>query len=73
MPFAGVEVAHFWIVERLKTKIETKGIARIIAWIVTGTLSWKGLIPLGVIDNLTLSIVLYLALFYGIERPLLKR
>lgn len=73
VPFAGVEIAHFWIVERLKTKIETKGIAGIIAWIVTGTLSWKGLIPLGVIGNLALSIVLYLALFYGIEEPLLKK
>lgn len=73
VPFGGVEIAHFWIVEKMKTKIETKGVAGIIAWLVTGILSWTGKLPYGVIGGLVVSIVLYLALYYGIEKPLFSK
>ncbi|MCD6428083.1 MAG: hypothetical protein J7L12_00515, partial [Desulfurococcales archaeon] len=73
VPFGGVEIAHFWIVERMKTRIETKGIAGVIAWIVTGVLSWAGKLPYGVIGGLAVSIALYLVLYYAVERPLLGR
>ncbi len=73
VPFGGIEIAHFWIVERIKTKIETKGIAGVIAWIVTGILSWMGKLPYGVIGGLAVSIVLYLVLYYAVEKPLLGR
>ncbi|MEM1613130.1 MAG: cytosine permease [Desulfurococcaceae archaeon] len=71
VPFGGVEIAHFWVVERMKTKIETRGFAGITAWLATGILSWQGLLPLGVIGGLAVSIALYLALYYGVEKPLL--
>lgn len=67
-PMAGVFIAHFWVVEkRSKAKIETKGLAGLVAWIAISLLVHLGIMPWAAITGVLGSFLLYLILYYGVE------
>lgn len=69
MSFVGVLIAHFFVVAREEGKfVQTKGLAGILAWLISGLLTYFGLLPIPVVTNTALAFALYLAFFYGIEQ-----
>lgn len=72
MSLVGVMIAHYFVVSRevnrKGTYLQTTGFSGLIAWFVSGMLTYNNLLPLPFITNAVLAFVLYLALFYGIER-----
>lgn len=69
MSFAGVLIAHYLVVSRDKF-VQTKGIAGIISWLVSGLLTYHNLLPLPFITNIVLAFVLYIILYYGVEKKI---
>jgi len=68
-PMAGVFIAHFWVVERRsKARIEAKGIAGLVAWIAISLLVHLGIMPWAAIMGVLGSFLLYLILYYGVEK-----
>jgi len=67
MSFVGVMIAHYLIVAK-DHELQTKGIAGILAWAISGLLTFFHLVPIPVITTTLLSFVLYLGLYYGIEK-----
>ena len=65
-------IAHYFVVSRevnrKGTYLQTTGFSGLIAWFISGMLTYNNLLPLPFITNAVLAFVLYLALFYGIER-----
>lgn len=74
MSLVGVMIAHYFVVSREAnrrgTLVQTKGIAGLIAWFVSGMLTYNNLLPVPVITNAVLAFVLYLILFYAFENRL---
>jgi len=69
MSFVGVLLAHYFIVSK-NGMIQTKGVAGIIAWLTTGLLTYFGLMPLPFFTTTALSFIMYLVLYYAIEKPM---
>jgi len=69
MSFVGVLLAHYFIVSK-NGMIQTKGIAGIIAWLTSGLLTYFGLMPLPFLTAAALAFVIYLVLYYVIEKPM---
>ncbi|MGI9953076.1 hypothetical protein V3F56_11995 [Moorellaceae bacterium AZ2] len=69
MSFVGVLVAHFYIVSKDRV-IQANGLSGVVAWLLVGTLCHMGLLPVPFITAIVLSFVLYLALYYLVEKPL---
>ena len=72
MSLVGVMIAHYFIVSKEAnqkgTYLQTTGFSGLIAWFVSGMLTYNNLLPVPVITNAALAFVLYLVLFYGIEK-----
>lgn len=72
MSLVGVMIAHYFVISREAnqkgTYIQTTGFSGLIAWFISGMLTYNNLLPIAVITNAVLAFTLYLALFYGIER-----
>ena len=69
MSFVGVLIAHFFVVSKENDKfVQTKGLAGIVAWLVSGLLTYFGVLPVPVITNTLLAFCLYLILYYGVEK-----
>jgi cytosine permease len=66
----GVMIAHFYVVERRKRKIEAKGLAGIISWVTISLLVQLGIMPYAGIMGIVGAFLLYLVLYYGIEKPI---
>ncbi len=65
---AGDFISKYWVVEkRSKAKIETKGLAGLVAWIATSLLVHLGIMPWAAITGVLGSFLLYLILYYGVE------
>lgn len=69
MSFVGVLLAHYFIVSR-NGIVQTKGIAGIIAWLVSGLLTYFGLMPLPFLTAAALAFVVYLVLYNILEKPM---
>ena len=69
-PAGGVMIAHFYVVEGKKEKIEAKGLAGLISWIVISSLVQFGIMPWAAIMGILGAFVLYLILYYGVEVPI---
>ena len=69
MSFVGVLVAHYFIVAKDK-EIQTKGLAGILAWLISGLLAYFHIIPYEFVTGALTAFVLYLVFYYGVERPL---
>ncbi|MEH7522720.1 hypothetical protein V7149_05460 [Bacillus sp. JJ1503] len=67
---AGVLIAHYYVVERGGRKIEAKGLAGITSLITIGLLTQFNLMPFAAITSIIASIILYLVVYYGVEKPL---
>lgn len=70
VPMAGVLIAHYYVVERNGNQVATKGLSGVLSLVLIGLLTQFGLIPFAAVTSLLLTIVLYLLVFYGVERPL---
>jgi cytosine permease len=70
VPMAGVLIAHYYIVERGGKKIEAKGFAAIVTLITMGLLVQFNLLPVAAVTSIIGSILLYVFLFYVIEKPI---
>lgn len=70
VPMAGVLIAHYYVVERGGRKIEAKGLAGLTSLITIGLLTQFNLLPLAAITCIFASIILYLVVYYGVEKPL---
>lgn len=70
VPIAGVLIAHYYIVERGNRKVGTKGLSGLISMFTVGLLTQLGLMPLAAIMTIIGSIVLYVVVYYAIEKPL---
>ncbi len=70
VPMAGVLIAHYYVVERGGKKIISKGLAGLTSLITIGLLTQFGFMPMAAITSILGSILLYLIVYYGIERPL---
>lgn len=69
MSFVGVLIAHFFVVSKENDKfVQTKGLAGILAWLISGLLTYFGVLPIPVITNTLLAFCLYLILYYGVEK-----
>lgn len=69
MSFVGVLIAHFFVVSKENDKfVQTKGLAGIVAWLVSGLLTYFGVLPVPVITNTLLAFCLYLILYYSVEK-----
>jgi len=66
-PMAGVLIAHFYVVERRKGKIVAKGLAALLAWIISSLLVHLGIMPYAAIMGVVGAFLLYLILYYGVE------
>ncbi|MHA1471375.1 MAG: hypothetical protein ACTSSP_12590 [Candidatus Asgardarchaeia archaeon] len=70
MSFVGVLLAHYFIVSK-NGLIQTKGISGIIiVWLTSGLLTYFGLMPLPSLTVAALAFVMYLVLYYVIEKPM---
>ena len=69
MSFVGVLIAHYFVVEKSAT-VQTNGISGLVSWLLVGTLCHLRVLPVAFISATVFSFVLYLVLYYGIERPL---
>jgi purine-cytosine permease-like protein len=69
MSFVGVLVAHYYIVAKDKI-VQTKGLSGIIAWLISGLLTYFGLLPLPFITAFILAFLIYLVLYYVVEKPI---
>ena len=65
-------LAHYFVVSRevnrKGTYLQTTVFSGLIAWFVSGMLTYNNLLPLPFITNAVLAFVLYLALFYGMHK-----
>ena len=69
MSFVGVLIAHYYIINKEQGKfVQTKGFAGILSWLISGLLTYFGLLPVAVITNALLAGCLYLILYYGVEK-----
>lgn len=72
MSLVGVMIAHYFVVSKEAnakgTYVQTKGVAGLIAWFVSGMLTYNNLLPVPIITNTLLAFVLYLILYYAIEK-----
>ncbi|MDW7661963.1 MAG: cytosine permease [Bacillota bacterium] len=69
MSFVGVLIAHYLVVSKDKY-IQTKGVAGIISWLVSGLLTYFDLLPLPFLSAAFLGFALYLAIYYGVEKKI---
>lgn len=69
MSFVGVLIAHYLVVSKDKF-IQTKGIAGIISWLVSGLLTYFDVLPVPFFSAAAISFGLYLILYYGIEKKI---
>jgi cytosine permease len=67
MSFVGVLIAHYLVVSKDKF-IQTKGIAGITSWLVSGLLTYFNLLPLPFLTAAFVGFGLYLVLYYGVEK-----
>lgn len=70
VPMAGVLIAHYYVIEKGGKKVQTKGISGLLAAVSIGLLTQFGLLPMAAITSIIASVVLYIILYYGIEKPL---
>ena len=71
MSFVGVLIAHYFVVSKENDKfVQTKGVAGIASWLIAGLLTYFDVLPFPVITNTALAFVLYLALYYGVEKKI---
>ncbi len=71
VPMAGVLIGHYYVIEKGGKKVETKGLAGLISAVSIGLLTQFGLLPMAAITSIVGSILLYIILYYGVEKPLL--
>jgi cytosine permease len=69
MSFVGVLIAHYLVVSKDKY-IQTKGIAGITSWLVSGLLTYFDLLPLPFLSAAIIGFGLYIVLYYGIEKKI---
>jgi purine-cytosine permease-like protein len=69
MSLVGVMVAHYLFVSRDKF-LQTKGVAGFFAWLISGLLVYFDLVPIKALAGAVIAFVLYLTIYYGIEKKL---
>lgn len=72
MSFVGVMIAHYLVVSKdtlSKGKfIQTRGVAGIISWLVSGLLTYFDMLPVPFLSAAFVAFVLYLIFYYSIEK-----
>lgn len=69
MSLCGVLIAHYYIVSRTGY-IQTKGLAGVLSWLSISLLTYFGILPVPVITATISAFILYLILYYGVEKRL---
>ncbi|MEW6080968.1 MAG: hypothetical protein AB1576_04165 [Bacillota bacterium] len=69
MSFVGVLIAHYYIVSKDRF-VQTNGFSGLVSWLLIGTLSHFRMLPVPFITATLFSLVLYLILYYAVEKPL---
>lgn len=70
VPLAGVLIAHYYIIEKGNKKIVTRGLSGITSMFIMGLLSQLMLLPYAAITSILGTIILYVMIYYFIEKPL---
>lgn len=69
MSFVGVLIAHYYVVSKDRY-VQATGLAGITSWLLVGLLCFFGILPVPFITATIVSFVLYLILYYYVEKPL---
>jgi purine-cytosine permease-like protein len=69
MAFVGVLLAHYYVVSKDRF-VQTNGLAGLLSWLLIGILCYVGILPVPYITATVLTFILYLALYYGVEKPM---